>query len=97
MAVSLTVALAANFALHVSSQVVMPAGLLETRPPALSTSTVSVCAATKLAFTLRAAVMATVHAPVPEQAPDQAPKTPAGPPWGTSVTDVPLGNVRDAR
>ena len=58
MAVSVTVAASANFALHVSSQAVMPAGLLVTRPPAFSTSTVSVCAATKLAFTLRAAVMA---------------------------------------
>jgi hypothetical protein len=69
----------AKFALHESTQLVMPAGLLLTRPPGLRTLTVSVAPATKLAFTVRLADMTTVQAALPVQLPDQVPKAPVGP------------------
>ena len=54
-------------------------------------ATVSVPALTKLAFTVRAAAMATLHAPLRVQAPVHLSKSVSGPGMAVRLTTVPFG------
>ena len=70
----------------------MPAGDDVTEPaPVPALATVSVRATTKVAVTLRAALMLSVQEPVPGQAPPQPPNNDPAPGAAVSVTLLPCG------